>query len=87
MGSGTAHIAGNVLERPKWLAAMEANGEQPVRVVMPDGIERDLPPESYDELTTILGELLRDIVLKARNDGVFEELAQSAAMRARGGGA
>ena len=76
-GEWNAHIAGNVLQRPKWLAAMEANGEQPIRVVMPDGIERDLPPESFDELTTILGELLRDVVLKARNDGMFESLPKA----------
>ena len=76
-GEWNAHIEGNVLERPKWLAVFEANERQSVRVVMPDGIERELPPESYDEFTTMLGDLLKSVVLKAGAGGVLESLPKA----------
>lgn len=73
-GQWNSYIEGNTLDRPRWFEAMEANEEQPVRVIMPDGSERELPPESSDEITTILGDLLKGALLMARQDGVFSEL-------------
>ena len=76
-GQWNAHIVGNWLERPKWLAAAEANEDQPILFIMPDGTRREIPPGSYDEFATILGDLLKGVVLKARSDGVLAELPRS----------
>ncbi len=50
---------------------------RPVQVVMPDGTERVIPPDSCDEITTILGDLLKGALLQARTDGIFEKLARA----------
>jgi hypothetical protein len=76
-GQWNAHIVENWLERPKWLAASEANEDEPVLFVMPDGTKREIPPEGYGEFATILGDLLKGILLKARSDGVFAGLPKA----------
>jgi hypothetical protein len=76
-GQWNAHIVGNWLQRPKWLSAAEANEDQSVMLIMPDGSQHEIPPESDEEFATILGELLKSVLLKARSDGVFASLPRS----------
>jgi len=76
-GEWNAHIEENSLERPEWLAAFEAMEDNPLLVVLPDGKERRLRRGSYDKLTTILGEILKGVLLKAREDGVFAGLPKA----------
>jgi hypothetical protein len=76
-GEWNSHITGNWLERPEWLDAVEANEDEPVQVVMPDGTERVIPPERSDEFTSILGDLLKSVLLQVRTDGVFERMAKA----------
>jgi hypothetical protein len=76
-GEWNSHIEGNTLERPDWLAAFEALENGPLVVVLPDGKERKLRRGSFDKLTTVLGELIKDVLLKARADGIFEGLPKA----------
>ena len=76
-GQWNAHISGNWLERPKWRAASEANQDEPVLFLMPDGTRHEVPPESYGEFATALGDLLKGVLVKARADGVFVGLPKS----------
>lgn len=76
-GSWNAHIAGNLLKRPRWLAAAGSNEEEPVAFVLPDGTKREVPSGKAEEFAAILGDLLRDVLLKARADGVFAALPKA----------
>ena len=74
-GEWTLLITGeNLLDRPHWLAAGEAEG--PVAVVGLDGTERVLPADA--ELAEPLGEVIKAVLLKARADGVFAGLPRAA---------
>ena len=74
-GEWNSHIEGNEFERPDWLAAGEANCEEPITLVQLDGSEVVLPENS--ELAEPLGELLKAVLLKARADGVFADLPKA----------
>jgi hypothetical protein len=76
-GQWNAHIVANWLERPKWLAASEANEDEPILFSLPDGSKREIPPGGHEEFAVILGDLLRGVLLKARSDGVFIDLPKS----------
>ncbi len=76
-GEWNAHIEGNTLDRPDWLSAFEGLEGGPLVVVLPDGKERKLRKGSFDKLTTILGELLRDVLLKAKADGILARLPKA----------
>ena len=69
------HIMGNKWGRPDWLAASEANLEGPITLVRLDGTETVLP--KCTELAQPLGELLKAVVLKTRDDGVFAGLPKA----------
>jgi hypothetical protein len=77
-GEWNGYIEGNDLQRPLWFKACEANEEAPLALVLPDGTKRKLPPGSSEELGTALGEMLRGVLLKARDDGVFASLPKAA---------
>ncbi len=76
-GEWNAHIEGNTLDRPDWLAAFESLEESPLVVVLPDGKERKLRKESFDKLTEILGEMLKGVLLKAKADGLLAGLPKA----------
>ncbi len=65
----------NLLERPHWLEAGEANMDGPITVVQLDGTEAEL--RRHTELAKILGEVVKAVVLKARADGVFAGLPKA----------
>jgi hypothetical protein len=73
-GEWTSLIEGNELERPHWLEAGETDG--PIALVQLDGTETVLTADA--ELAEVLGELLKEAVLKARADGVFAGLPKAA---------
>jgi hypothetical protein len=64
----------NMLDRPHWLQAGEADG--PITVVRLDGTEVELPEDT--ELDEVLGEMIKAVLLKARSDGVFAGLPKAA---------
>jgi hypothetical protein len=80
-GQWTLHLdedgSHNLLERPQWLAAFESLEGKGLLVVLPDGTERRLRKGSFDKLTTILGDLLKGVLLKARADGIFAALPKA----------
>ncbi len=74
-GEWNSHIEGNVLERPHWEEADEANIEGPITLIDPDGNESVLPEGTG--LAEPLGELIKAVLLKARADGVFDALPKA----------
>lgn len=72
-GEWTSAIEGNDLERPHWQEAGEADG--PVTLVQLDGTKSVLPADA--ELGDVLGEMVKAVVLKARDDGVFAGLPKA----------
>lgn len=77
-GRWTLHIReGNTLDRPGWLAAFESLEDGPMVVVLPDGAERKLRKGGFEKLTTILGDLLKGVLLKAKADGIIDGLPKA----------
>lgn len=77
-GSWNSFIEENMFERPKWQEALELLETQPVEIVLPDGSRRVLPPEfPEEEYCAIFGDLLKNILLKARDEGVFNSLPKA----------
>lgn len=77
-GEWTMYIEDNdaVLERSHWLEAGEVNIDQEITLVQLDGSEIIVPPGT--ELAEPLGELLKTILVKAREDGLFAPLPKAA---------
>ena len=65
------------MERPEWPTACEANEEEPLALVLPDGATRELPAGACDELAAVLGDLLKGVLLKARAEGLFAGLPKA----------
>lgn len=76
-GEWNEHIEGNDVPRPRWPAACEAIEEEPLTLTLPDGTKRELPAGAAGALATALGDMLRDVLLKARADGLFAGLRKS----------
>jgi ankyrin repeat protein len=76
-GEWTTHIDGNVLKLARWQQATEYNSDQPLTLIQLDGSRTELPANF--ELAVPLGEMLKAVLLKARDDGLFAELAKAPA--------
>lgn len=76
-GEWNGYIEGNDMQRPKWLAACDTLYEKPLTIILPDGAEQSLAPESHDDLAAMLGNLLKNILLKAKSNGVFAALPKA----------
>lgn len=74
-GEWNSHIDGQELERPSWIAAREILSESPVTLIQLDGSERVLEPGT--ELAESLGEVLKAVLLKAREEGLFAKLPKA----------
>jgi hypothetical protein len=82
-GQWTLYIPENELKRPHWLEANEALREDNLAVVLPDGSRVEIPAVGpwglrYEQLATVLGHMLRAVLLQARTDGVFAALPKAA---------
>ncbi len=77
-GEWTMFIEDNaaLLDRPEWQKAGEANIEEAITVVQLDGSETIVPAAT--ELAELLGELLKTILWKCREDGLFALLPKVA---------
>lgn len=86
-GEWTLHIEGNALERPHWARAANAAENGELTLIQTDGAEKVLelpePAENGDEgeednpMAVALGDLLKEVLLKARADGLFEKLPKT----------
>jgi hypothetical protein len=76
-GEWNEYIEDTVLERPRWAKACEALEAGPLALVLPDGTRRELVAGDTDLLVTALGDTLRAVLLKARDDGVFAALPKA----------
>lgn len=77
-GEWNESIEDTVLERPKWAGACVAVEDGPLTLVLPDGTRRELAAGDTGALVAALGDMLRAVLLKARDDGVFAELPRAA---------
>lgn len=72
-GEWTSCIDGNELERPHWFEAGEC--EKPITLIHLDGTETKFPVDA--EPAEPLGEMIKAVLLKARDDGVFASLPKA----------
>jgi len=77
-GEWNSYIEENLFERPFWQEASDSLETEAVDFVLPDGSVRTVSPSmDENEYMAIFGELLRDVLLKARQEGVFESLPKA----------
>ena len=62
------------MERPHWAEAGERNETEPIDVILMDGSTRTLPVAENDTLAILIGEMFREVMLHARDTGVFDAL-------------
>lgn len=73
-GEWSLYLDGNCLQRPSWTAAGKALLAKGLRLILLDGSEKVIPASDHFELAIPLGQMIREVVLKARKDGVFTKL-------------
>ena len=76
-GEWNEYIEDTVLERPKWAKACEAVEAGPLTAVLPDGTRRELAAGDTGGLVAALGDMLRAVLLQARDSGVFAALPKT----------
>ena len=80
-GEWTVHIEGSELDLPQWNQAAEALGEMPVHFILTDGGKRIVPADdtqfTNEEFAGLLGDMLKNVLLSARAEGVFENLRKA----------
>ena len=73
-GEWNEYIEDTVLERPRWAKACESLDEEPLTLTLPDGTRKELRAGATDQLVVAFGDMLRGVLLKARDDGLFAGL-------------
>jgi hypothetical protein len=73
------HIKGHTLNRPKWTKAYEFSKKHTVTFVLLDGSERKIDRgldgfDTYDDFGDVIGEVLKSVLISARDDGLFDDL-------------
>src|SRR5262249_13617679 len=77
-GEWNEYIEENVLERPRWQAVFDALRKGPVDFTLPDGTTQNIKSDSGGKrCAKIFGDLLKSVLLKAREDGVFQSLLKA----------
>jgi hypothetical protein len=76
-GEWNGYIEDTVLERPKWAKACESLEAEPLTLILPDGTRRELAAGDTGALVATLGDMLRAVLLKARDGGVFAGLPKT----------
>ena len=66
----------NIIELPHWLSTFEAldENEEPVNLTLPSGKKQTIDEYDDEVIATILGEMLRDILLEVHKKGVLANL-------------
>ena len=80
-GEWTVHIEGIELDIPQWNNAAEALGQMPVHFILPDGVKRTVPADdkefNHEAFVGLIGDMLKNVLVSARADGVFEQLRKA----------
>lgn len=76
-GEWNEYIEDAVLERPRWAKACGAVEAGPLALVLPDGARRGLAAGDAAGLVAALGDMLRAVLLQARDGGVFAALPKT----------
>jgi hypothetical protein len=76
-GEWNEYIEDTVLERPRWGKAADAVAAGPLAVLLPDGTRRELRAGDSGGLVTAIGDMLRAVLIQARNGGVFAALPKT----------
>jgi len=74
-GEWNSYIEQNIFDRPHWQEAFESLETEPLEIVLPEGSTREISDDTDEvECAAIFGELLKKVLLKARDDGVLKSL-------------
>ena len=76
-GDWSLYIEDTVLERPRWAKACEAVETGPLTLVQPDGTRRELATGKTGLLVTAIGNMLRSVLIQARDSGVLKALPKT----------
>jgi hypothetical protein len=77
-GEWNSYIEENIFERPHWQDAIESLETKAVDCVLLDGSKRKISSEvAEEEYVAIFGELLKAVLMKARQEGVFKALPKA----------
>ncbi len=76
-GDWSLYIEETVLERPKWAKACEAVEAGPLTLVLPDGTRRELVAGDTSGLVAAMGDMLRAVLLQARDARMFAALPKT----------
>lgn len=77
-GEWNSFIDQNLFERRHWHEALLTLEDGPVEVLLPDGKKRKITGETeFEDFVALFGDLLKDVLLKARADGVFQSLPRA----------
>lgn len=75
-GEWNSYIEENSLAFDSWFEACEACWEsgKPVRLTLPNGEKKVIEKDNLDDMATHIGEMLKGVLIQAREDGVFAKL-------------
>lgn len=76
-GTWQDYIEANWVEREHWPAAVTANLNRELKVVLWNGRVEQLAKGEWERLPELLGEMLKEALLKASRDGIFAGLPRS----------
>lgn len=64
-----------LIQRPEWQSAHDAVQQNGGEFILPDGTRLELPAEtSCEALADIFGRMIKDVLIAAKSDGVFNGL-------------
>ncbi len=75
-GEWTTWISQNVLEFDHWFSLLDELDEDgtPLHVMFPDGSKQVMKEYNGQEIAWLIGEMLKNVLLKAKEEGVFSQL-------------
>jgi hypothetical protein len=76
-GEWNEYIEETVLERPRWAKACDAVEAGSLTLVLPDGGKEELKAGATDRLIAAIGDMLRGVLLRARDEGLFAGLPRA----------
>jgi len=79
-GEWTKHIQENDLEMAQWNKILQAWGDIPLRLILPNGTERHVSESDNcndKALAALFGDMLKSVLISARAEGAFEKLRKA----------